>query len=87
MKKTYLKPEGKVVTMSIQENIASSMSMTNDAYGIAYTFGADGTTKYIMGSSVEATNTNNENFNRFYDLVKSFLYAELVPANCRVSAD
>lgn len=82
MKKDYMKPEGQVVTMSIQENIASSESLTGDTFGIHYTVGTDGV-KYIQGGSIAATNTGNEKFDRFYDMVKSYLYPDKIPAACR----
>lgn len=82
MKKDYMKPEGKIVAMSIQENIASSESTTGDTYGIHYTIGVDGT-RFIQGSDVAATNTGNAKFDRFYDLVKTYLYPEKNLANCR----
>jgi hypothetical protein len=72
MKKDYMKPEGKVITMNLNENIATSGSF--DTYGMKYRPGEDGVTKYIYTSDVVACNTGNDRFDRFYDLVASYFY-------------
>jgi hypothetical protein len=83
MKKDYMKPEGKVVAMNLNENIATSGS--SDTYGMKYRLGADGVTKYIYTSDYVACDTDNERFNRFYDLVASYIYG--IDPNCRSDAD
>ena len=73
MKKDYMKPEGKVVAMNLNENIAASFGSA-DAYGMRYRFGEDGVTKYIYTSDVVACDTGNDRFDRFYDLVASYIH-------------
>jgi hypothetical protein len=80
MKKDYMKPEGKVVAMSVRENIASSEGSSSDTYQIHYTWGAVPGVKYIQGSDVPATSTGNKSFDSFYDMVKTYLH-DL--GNCR----
>ena len=72
MKKDYMKPEGKVVAMNLNENIAISGSA--DTYSMTYRLGEDGVTKYIYTSDQVACNTGNDRFDRFYDLVASYIY-------------
>jgi hypothetical protein len=80
MKKDYMKPEGKVVAMSVRENIASSEGSSSDTYKIQYTWGEVPGVRYIQGSNYPATDTNNEAFDSFYDMVKTYLYGL---DNCR----
>ena len=82
MKKDYMKPEGKVVAMSIRENIAASEGTSGDTYKIHYTIDAVTGVKYIQGGDVPATNTGNAAFDSFYDMVKTYLYPDRIPANC-----
>lgn len=79
MKKDYMKPEGKVVAMNLNENIATSGS--SDTYGMRYRFGEDGVTKFIYTSEIVASATGNDRFDRFYDLVASYIYG--IDPNCR----
>ena len=80
MKKDYMKPEGKVVAMSVRENIASSEGSSSDTYQIHYTWGAVPGVKYIQASDIPATSTGNKAFDSFYDMVKTYLH-DL--GNCR----
>ena len=80
MKKNYMKPEGKVVAMSVRENIASSEGSLNDTYKVHYNIDNATGVKYIQGSSVVASDTNNKSFDIFYDMVKTYLHN--LP-NCR----
>lgn len=81
MKKDYMKPEGKVVAMSVRENIATSEGSAFDDVKVHYTLNATDGTKYIQGSDIPATSTGNTSFDVFYDMVKTYLYNL---ANCRV---
>jgi hypothetical protein len=83
MKKDYMKPEGKVVAMSIRENIASSEGSSGDNFQVHYTLDLDSGVKYIQGSNVPATNTGNKDFDSFYDMVKTYMYGGKL-ANCRI---
>lgn len=80
MKKNYMKPEGKVVAMSIRENIASSEGSIGDTYKVHYNIDNVTGVKYIQGSKVVASDTNNKSFDVFYDMVKTYLHN--LP-NCR----
>ena len=84
MKKDYMKPEGKVVAMSVRENIASSTGSTGDTYKVYYSVNPATGEKFIQGSDVPATVTNNEAFNSFYDMVQIYLNREKL-GNCRVA--
>lgn len=81
MKKDYMKPEGKVVAMSVRENIATSEGTASDDVKVHYTLNATDGTKYIQGSDIPATSTGNTSFDVFYDMVKTYLHNL---ANCRV---
>ena len=85
MKKDYLKPEGKVVALRMNENISSSGGFAlGDKFGIHYTVIGD--KKYIFGdTSVETSNTGDEKYDRFYDLILSYLHN--VDPNCRFDPD
>lgn len=73
MKKDYLKPEGKVVAMRMNENISASGFPVNDVFGIRYTI--DGDNKYIFGDTrFTASDTKNERYDRFYDLLLIFIH-------------
>lgn len=75
MKKDYMKPAGSVVAVRVNENIAASASSDSyDGFGLHYTFGADGTTKYIYGSEHAAANSGDPEFDRFYDLVMTYIH-------------
>lgn len=80
MKKNYMKPEGKVVAMSVRENIASSGGSLSDTYKVHYNVDNATGVKYIQGSSVVASDTNNKSFDVFYDMVKTYLHNL---SNCR----
>jgi hypothetical protein len=83
MKKDYMKPEGKVVAVSVRENIASSEGSSGDVYGVYYTPSEDGLQQFIQGSDTPATNTGNKYFDSFYDMVKTYMNGGKL-ANCRV---
>jgi hypothetical protein len=83
MKKDYMKPEGKVVAMSVRENIASSEGSSGDNFKVHYTLDLASGVKYIQGSDVPATNTGNKDFDSFYDMVKTYMYGGKL-ANCRI---
>ena len=80
MKKDYMKPEGKVVAMSVRENIASSEGTSSGNYKVHYTWGEVPGVKYIQGSNVPATSTGNKSFDSFYDMVKTYMHNL---GNCR----
>ena len=80
MKKNYMKPEGKVVAMSVRENIASSEGSLQDTYKVHYSVDVVTGVKYIQGSNVAASDTNNKSFDIFYDMVKTYLHNL---SNCR----
>lgn len=82
MKKDYMKPEGKVVAMSVRENIASSTGVTGDTYKVHYIVNPVTGEKFIQGNTVPAADTKNEAFNRFYDMVQIYLNPAL--SNCSV---
>ena len=80
MRKNYMKPEGKVVALRMNENIsASGEPAFRDSFGITYNVVGD--TKYIYTSTtVQATSSTDDRFNAFYDLILSFIH-DL--SNCR----
>jgi hypothetical protein len=84
MKKDYLKPEGKVVALRMNENISLSGFPTNDRFGIHYTI--EGDKKYIFGDTrFEASNTKNDRYDRFYDLLLAFI--NNIDPNCLFDPD
>lgn len=81
MKKIYMKPDGKVVALRVNENISTSGKPVGEVpFGVKYNVAADGT-NYIYTSTTPSVSTNDESFNAFYDLIISYLY-QLDP-NCR----
>ncbi len=82
MKKDYMKPEGKVVALRMNENISvSGVPGANDAFGIHYTITDDGV-KYIYTSTEwTASSTGDEKYDLFYDLIISYLHN--IDPNCR----
>jgi hypothetical protein len=68
--------------VSVRENIASSEGSSGDVYKVYYTYSEDRSQKFIQTSDVLATSTNNEYFNSFYDMVKTYMYLDKL-ANCR----
>lgn len=83
MKKDYMKPEGNLVALQANENIATSGAVNGGAvlnYGVYY-LEVSGT-KYIMGNTgYPASSTGDEKFDCFYDLIISYIH-NLDPA-CR----
>lgn len=81
MKKDYMKPEGNVVSIQVNENVATSgQEHTTEAYyGVQYAI--IGTQAYIMGNTDYAnTSTGDEKLDRFYDLILTYLHGL---SNCR----
>lgn len=75
MKKDYMKPAGNIVSIRVNENIATSdVGDSSDLFGIHYTYGEDGVTRYIFGSEHAASSTGDEGFDRFRDLVNTYVY-------------
>lgn len=82
MKKVYMNPEGKVVALHVNENISSSGNVfESESHGFGMTYTIIGDKKFIYTSDHEACTLGDEDYNRFFDLVVSFLY-DLDP-NCR----
>ena len=84
MKKDYMKPQGKIVAMQVNENIAISLDkpMTSMDYGVSYV--VVGGTRYIQGvQEYPAANTGDDKADRFYDFLISYL--KNLPSNCRFS--
>lgn len=84
MKKDYMKPEGKVVTLRMNENISTSgdSGVAGDTFGMSYIVAGDKT--YIYTSSFEASNTGDDKYDRFYDLIISYIHGL---SNCRYDPD
>ena len=81
MKKDYMKPEGNVVTIQVNENVATSgREPTAEAfYGVQYAI--VGTQAFIMGNTDYAkTSTGDEKLDRFYDLILTYVHGL---SNCR----
>lgn len=81
MKKDYMKPEGNVVSIQVNENVATSgQEHTTEVYsGVQYAI--IGTQAYIMGNTDYAkTSTGDEKLDRFYDLILTYLHGL---SNCR----
>ena len=82
MKKVYMNPEGKVVSLRVNENISSSsgkISNTSGEFGIKYTI--EGDKVFIYTSNHEACELGDEAYNRFFDLVVTYVYG--IDPNCR----
>ena len=82
MKKDYMKPHGNVVAMQVNENIALSIDKPTSSltYGVNYVVVGD--KRYIQGDvNYEASSTGDEKYDRFYDLIISYLHN--LPSNCR----
>ena len=82
MKKDYMKPEGNVVALLVNENISTSISSKpyESPYGIEYDIVGD--SRYITGDpNYPATDTGNPEVDQFLDWVLSFMHN--LPANCR----
>ena len=82
MKKDYMKPQGNVVAMQVNENIALSIDKPTSSlnYGVNYVVVGD--KRYIQGDvNYEASSTGDEKYDRFYDLIISYLHN--LPSNCR----
>ena len=82
MGKTYMRPEGKVVALCMNENISVSRGENiffNDAFGLSYRM--QGETAYIYNSTtVKATEVGDDRYKAFYDLLLTYVY-DL--SNCR----
>lgn len=81
MKKDYMKPQGKVVAMQVNENIAISIDkpMTSMDYGVSYVIVGD--KRYIQGDlGYEASSTGDPKMDRFFDLL--VVYLNKLPENC-----
>lgn len=86
MRKVYMKPNGKVVALRVNENISTSGVLGwigSDQFGVHYNVVGD--KRYIYTSNYESVNTKDESYNAFYDLIISYLY-KIDPA-CRFDPD
>jgi hypothetical protein len=85
MKKNYIKPEGSVVAMCMNENISASFhNPVGDRFGIHYT--VEGDNKYIFGdTSVPASNTGDSKYDHFYNLILVFIHN--IDSNCLFDPD
>ena len=84
MKKDYMKPEGSVVAMRTNENVAASANGSNPEvyYGVQYSI--VGETRYIQDSTeYVAADLGNETLNRFYDMLIAYING--LDANCLYS--
>ena len=84
MKKDYMKPQGKIVAMQVNENIAISLDVPDTFldYGVSYVV-VNGV-RYIQGvQDYPAHDTGDEKVDRFYDFLIS--YINNLPSNCRFS--
>lgn len=84
MKKDYMKPQGNVVAMQVNENIALSVDKPTSSLSYGVNYVVIGDKRFIQGDvNYEASNTGDEKYDRFYDLIISYLHN--LPSNCRYS--
>ena len=82
MKKDYMKPQGNVVAMQVNENIALSIDKPTSSLNYGVNYVVIGDKRYIQGEvAYEASNTGDEKYDRFYDLIITYLHN--LPSNCR----
>ncbi len=79
MKKDYMKPEGAVVAICVNENISTSRGGTEDAFLVHYGENSEGK-RVIFDSNVPACEIGTEDQRRLIDLLNSFAYGLV---NCR----
>lgn len=70
MKKDYMKPMAAVVSVRVNENIANSNGLAPASFEVKY----DSTRTYIAGSQHAASKSGDPDFDRFMDLVVTYLY-------------
>ena len=81
MKKDYMKPEGNVVSIQVNENVATSGQEHTTEVPSGVQYAIIGTQAYIMGNTDYArTSTGDEKLDRFYDLILTYLHGL---SNCR----
>ena len=75
VKKIYVRPSAHTVSMRLNENIATSRphDYPNNGDDIRYIYDQNGT-KYIAFSSIEASVTGDERFDRFMDRNMLFIH-------------
>ena len=84
MKKDYMKPQGNVVAMQVNENIALSVDKPTSSLSYGVNYVVIGDKRFIQGDvNYEASNTGDEKYDRFYDLIITYLHN--LPSNCRYS--
>ena len=82
MKKDYMKPQGNVVAMQVNENIALSIDKPTSSLNYGVNYVVIGDKRFIQGDvNYEASNTGDEKYDRFYDLIITYLHN--LPSNCR----
>ena len=82
MKKDYMKPQGNVVAMQVNENIALSVDKPTSSLSYGVNYVVIGDKRFIQGDvNYEASNTGDEKYDRFYDLIITYLHN--LPSNCR----
>ena len=85
MKKHYMKPTARAIPFRVNENIATSGVYTpSQTQGdeIRYTYDANGS-KFIAFSSITASSTGDEAFDRFMD--KNLMFIHNLSSNCGTS--
>ena len=81
MKKDYMKPQGNVVAIQVNENVATSGQEHTTEVSSGVQYAIIGTQAYIMGNTDYArTSTGDEKLDRFYDLILTYLHGL---SNCR----
>lgn len=80
MMKSYMKPVGRLVSVQVNENIATSVDINYGSGKVYYSLGENGE-KFIHTSSIVASNTGNKEFDAFYDLIASYVHN--CPSACR----
>jgi hypothetical protein len=73
MKKDYMKPEGAVVAICVNENISTSRGGTADAFLVSYGKNSEGK-RVINDSNVPACEVGTEDQRRIIDLLNCMAY-------------
>jgi hypothetical protein len=81
MKKDYMKPEGSVVAIQMNENVAASANGSTPQVSFIVQYSIVGETRYIQDSTeYVAADLGNETLNRFYDMLIAYING--LDANC-----